>query len=82
MSKRVQRVRFLCLAALWVYMCEGEERRKGELKFLMACPVEMAAVIPLTETVCVRAESAFQRSRFSWRLDRAMGGGPPATLSA
>lgn len=44
---------FLCLAPLWGHMCEeGEERREGgtEIPFT-ACPVEMAAVIPLTETV-------------------------------
>ena len=46
---------FLCLAPLWGHMCEeGEERMDGgrgaETPFT-ACPVEMAAVIPLTETV-------------------------------
>lgn len=53
MSKHVQGALFLCLAPLWGHMCEeGEERREwGTETPFMACPVEMAAVIPLTETV-------------------------------
>ncbi len=46
-------VRFFMSCAVVGHMCEeGEERREGgtEIPFT-ACPVEMAAVIPLTETV-------------------------------